>query len=198
MNTKNTPVNIFIDCHNRELAMVESLIAHLSALKYSYNIKLWHPKSTRLGNKYQEERAKTLASADIVLLFMSADYLNSGDYQEYEKVFVQFSEQGKVLIPIRAKKSMWMYSDIGRLGLAALPYDGGVICNARNKPAVYTDIVERLIPVIDDVISQKRIYAKNTPHYDNPKPSSSYNRKQLPKGHLGVNDDFDYIEYTDL
>ncbi|MGB1206656.1 MAG: hypothetical protein ACPG5B_13470 [Chitinophagales bacterium] len=149
-------INIFIDFHTDDESIAKGLLTHLSALKYQFNIKIWHHGMIRAGQRRDVLQAAALGEADIILLLMSAAYLNADNFKTYEKEFSRLSQSGAAtLIPILAKTSMWIYTDIGRLGLQALPKDGTAIISSHNKSQVYTDIVQELIPVVAHKTEEK-------------------------------------------
>ena len=97
-------INIFVDFHTKDENIVNGLLAHLSALKYRFNIKIWHHGMIRAGQRRDVLQAAALGEADIILLLMSTDYLNSPAYQTYEKEFARLSEsKAAALIPIVAQ-----------------------------------------------------------------------------------------------
>ena len=74
-----TPISLFYSYSHRDEAFRDELKAHLSFLRRSKLIAEWHDRMIDAGGDWRGEIDKHLASADIVLLLVSADFLAS-DY----------------------------------------------------------------------------------------------------------------------
>jgi hypothetical protein len=73
------PVKIFLSYSHRDESLRDELEKHLAPLKRSAIIETWHDRRISAGQEFDKSISEYLESADIILMLISADFLNS-DY----------------------------------------------------------------------------------------------------------------------
>src|SRR5947209_2084660 len=75
------PIKIFLSCAHSSSSIdtkyVYALENHLVDLKRSDEVTIWHVHKTSPGADVKQEILKNLNNADIILIFVSPDYMNS-------------------------------------------------------------------------------------------------------------------------
>ncbi len=79
MSKARPGIEVFCSSAQEDAIWLRKLEAHLSLLKQQGSISLWHPRLLVAGTDCHREIDKHLNTASIILLLVSADFLNS-DY----------------------------------------------------------------------------------------------------------------------
>src|SRR5215468_1857794 len=78
------PVTIFF-CYAREdEALLIKLKAHLQPLKWEGLIDVWYDRDISAGTEWEQEINKHLNTAQIILMLVSPDFMNSDYYYSIE------------------------------------------------------------------------------------------------------------------
>lgn len=130
----------FSYCHKDE-ELRDRLEAHLSMLKRDGVIETWHDRRITAGDEWKGKIDSALEKADVVLLLVSADFLNS--YYCFDVELARAMERHEAgearVIPIILKFCDWHSAPFGKL--QAAPKDG--------KPVVsWTDLDEAFLNVV--------------------------------------------------
>jgi len=117
------PVKIFF-CYAREdETLLNKLKSHLKPLQREGLIEIWHDRDISAGKEWEREINEQLNAAQIILLLVSSDFLNS-DYCygiEMKRAIERHERQEVRVIPVILRHIYWQ----GMLGkLQALPKDG--------------------------------------------------------------------------
>jgi TIR domain len=72
-------LEVFFSYSHKDEALCGELNAHLAALKRQNVIKNWTDRRITAGDEWRDEIEKHLDSADLILLLVSSDFLNSED-----------------------------------------------------------------------------------------------------------------------
>lgn len=142
------PLNVFISYSHREEKMREELGAHLASLVNDGLIRIWHDREIEAGDDWEGEINKEIAGADIVLLLVSARFIESPYCRKELKKALEQRGTGKtVAIPIILKPCDWMsVFNSAHYKLQALPRDNKPVSGGKwpNHDAAYTVIVKEL------------------------------------------------------
>src|SRR2546427_288332 len=116
------PINIFF-CYAREdEALLNKLKSHLRPLQRQGLIDVWHDRDISAGTEWEREISEHLKAAEIILLLVSPDFMNS-DYCysiEMKQALERHNRQEARVIPIILRHVYWQ----GVLGrIQALPKD---------------------------------------------------------------------------
>ena len=118
------PITIFF-CYAREdEALLNKLKTHLRPLQRQGLITVWHDREISAGTVWEPEIKKHLNSAQIILLLVSPDFMDS-DYcysVEMERALERHERGEAKVIPIILRHVYWHEGTLGTL--QALPKDG--------------------------------------------------------------------------
>lgn len=143
--TEADKLSVFISYSHVDAELKDRLLKHLKPLERLNLIKPWVDHSILPGDDWDRKITEKLSKADIVLLLISVDFINS-EYcydNELEKA-IEREEKGQTkIIPVILRNCLWKDSPlIGRF--KALPTDGKAV-------SAWSDIDEALTVVAQGI-----------------------------------------------
>lgn len=133
-------LKLFYSYSHKDEGLREALEAHLSLLKRQGVIQEWHDRKISAGADWKGQIDSHLASADIVLLLVSADFIAS-DYCfdiEMQKALEQNNAGRSRVIPVILRSVDWTSAPFGKL--QALPKDAKPITSWANPDEAFTSV----------------------------------------------------------
>lgn len=140
---------VFSYAHSDE-DLRNELEKHLSPLKRQGRIDTWHDRRIVPGQRFEQEIDEHFASADIVLLLVSADFINS-DYcyeREMQRSLERHRRGEAVVLPVILRPCAWHGLPFGEL-LAATP-DGKPIVQYPTLDDGFLEVVNAVTRILDD------------------------------------------------
>lgn len=151
---------IFISYAHEDIDFLKALVKRLKPLKRTKKIELWHDGELKPGEKWDESVKGHLAAADIIIILLSVDFIDS-DYifdEELPRIIERREKKEIQLIPIMARGVTLEGTGIGKY--QCLPQD-----DARNlKPLIEWDkqeldkvwvAIDKQIRKVIDSVKQK-------------------------------------------
>src|SRR5260370_33721128 len=121
MASTTSAIEIFCCYSRKDQDLLENLTAHLASLRKQGLIKVWNDTDISPGTNYEDEINKHLDSADIILLLVSPDFMNS-DYcysKEMERAMQRHNNAEARVVPIILRPVHFHDAPFGRI--QALP-----------------------------------------------------------------------------
>jgi tetratricopeptide (TPR) repeat protein len=149
MAAQQNASRIFLSYAAEDEPLAAELVKHLSPLKRLGLISTWYKQQILAGTERSQIIDEHLEQAAIILLLISADFLNSDYCYEAEmKRALQRYEQGEArVVPIIVRPCNWQDSPFA--GLQYLPYNGHPITTQKNRDAAWTEIVRNIRRLIE-------------------------------------------------
>jgi hypothetical protein len=142
------PLRVFISYSHRDEKMREKLGEHLAALVDDSLIRIWHDREIEAGADWEGEINKEIAAADIILLLVSASFLNSRYCRsELQRALKQRGSGKAVPIPIILRDCDWTsVFNRAQYKIQALPRDDRPVAGGSwpNHDAAYAAIAKEL------------------------------------------------------
>ncbi|WPB78116.1 TIR domain-containing protein [Archangium violaceum] len=138
------PVRLFLSYSQKDQQLVSQLKPHLGVLKQQGLISDWRDRATTAGEWWKNELDVHIEEADIILIFLSADFLAS-DYAygaEMKRVLERQMESKALLIPIILRPVHWKDTPFARI--QALPQNGRPVTSHNNLDEVWANIAEEI------------------------------------------------------
>jgi predicted helicase len=142
------PISIFYSYAHEDEPLRDELEKHLSTLRREGLITNWHDRRIGAGTLWEQEIDKHLASAQIILLLISPDFIAS-DYctgVEVQRALQRHDAGEARVIPVILRPTDWERMQFGRL--QALPKDGRPVTKWRPRDAAFLDITKGIRAVI--------------------------------------------------
>ncbi len=150
------PVKIFF-CYAREdETLLRTLKTHLRPLERQGLVALWHDREIHAGANWEQEINRELNAADLILLLVSPDFMES-DYcygKEMQRALERHAQGACAVIPVILRPVYWHGEPLGHL--QALPTDGKPITGPdwHTPDSAFYDVVAGISQVIGDISSQ--------------------------------------------
>jgi hypothetical protein len=139
---KPAPIDVFISYSHEDDYWRKELEKHLSNLKRQREIADWSDRKIEAGLEWEAQLKDKLESSPIILLLISADFLNS-DYCydiEMQRAIERHDAGTAKVIPIILRPCDWQHSKFSKLQV--LPQDGEAVTLWKNQDSAFLDVVQ--------------------------------------------------------
>lgn len=146
------PIKVMISYAHEDEMLLKQLKMHLKPLEREGLIELWYDRDIDAGTMWEQEIKQHLDEAQIIMLLVSPDFLNSEYcYGTELKRALERHEQGVAyVIPVILRPVYWL----GVLGqLQALPKDALPITEWQNRDGALYNVTEGLRKVVTSLAS---------------------------------------------
>ena len=146
-----TPLNVFISYAHEDEAHRETLGKHLSALVREGLISIWHARQITGGREWAGVIDQKLKGAEIVLLLISADFLNSdycNDVELTEAIRMHDAKQARV-VPVILRSCDWEKSQFARFN--PLPPDRLPVVEAEHPDQRFKAVAKGLRAIVAEL-----------------------------------------------
>ncbi len=125
------PLKLFLSYSHADEGIKGELLKHLEPLKRLKLLDVWHDRKLAAGDEWEGEIAKNLEEADIILLLVSIDFINSKYCYdiELERALERHAERAAVVVPVIVRNCMWQHTPFAKLQV--LPKDAKAITESR-------------------------------------------------------------------
>ena len=150
------PVKIFFCYAHEDEPLLNKLKTHLRPLQRTGLVDVWHDRDISAGSEWEQEIKEQLNAAQIILLLISPDFMNS-DYcygVEMQRALERHDSEEACVIPIILRYVYWRGEPLGKLH--ALPTDGKPVKsqNWYDLDEAFFDITEGIRKVVEEKTMQ--------------------------------------------
>lgn len=190
-------IQVFFSYAHRDEDLRDELAKHLSILQRQGVISAWHDRNISGGEEWATEIDRHLATAKIILLLISSDFVASNYCYELE--MTQALERHRageaVVIPVILRPVDWGGAPFGQL--QALPKNALAVTTWPNQDEAFADVARGIRRV-----AEKLAAADSAEPSEAPKPAATEPQKraaavraplEVPEGQVRLNSPF-YIE----
>jgi hypothetical protein len=144
-------VEVFFSYSHKDERMREKLETHLSALRRENVIAGWHDRKIMPGTEWKDQIDEHIETAHIILLLVSADFLNSDYCYDVElKRAISRHDGGEArVIPIILRPCDWLNTPFGKL--QALPRDGKPVSDGATQDHAFNEIARGIRRVVEEM-----------------------------------------------
>ena len=148
-------LQLFVSYSHQDEALKNELVKHLSPLKRLNLLDDWHDRKISAGDQWDTAIADALRAADIVLLLVSIDFINSRYCYdiEMESALERERRGDVVVIPVIARNCMWKTTEFARL--QATPTDGKAIASWTDRDEALTVVAQRITEVAERLMAER-------------------------------------------
>lgn len=146
---KKKALKVFLSYAHKDEELKSELDMHLAGLRRMGKIDVWQDRKLDLGTEWDDEIKEQLASADVILLLVSAAFLAS-DYiwkVEIEGAMARHARKEAVVVPIILKPCEWKDMPFARL--QALPRDAKPVTSYGDKDQALAEIAGAIRRLVD-------------------------------------------------
>ena len=177
--TDSNRIEIFISYSHEDEALLKNLEKHLVGLKHAGLITVWHGRKISAGVPWEEEIARYLSNAQIVLLLVSANFIAS-DYcygVEFPRALERYEQQAARVIAIILSPCRWRDTPLSRLQV--LPKGAKPVTQWADTQQAFVSITDDIAEVVKELTSVNRQDAERDNPADN-RETASATRPMLP------------------
>jgi hypothetical protein len=147
---------VFISYAHEDQAFLSELEKHLAMLKRQNIIASWFDGNITPGEEWRPEIMERLESAQIILLLVSADFINSDFCYgiELEGALARHEAGQARVIPIILRPVDWRGAPFAKL--QALPTGGKPVTRWPTHDDAFLDIVQGIRKAIDDPTNKRK------------------------------------------
>ncbi len=186
-STKSKALRVSISYTHSDEKLREELGAHLAPLRRAKLIQEWHDRKIGAGQEWKNAIDENLERAHIVLLLISARFLNSAYCMDVEMTrAMERHDEGKArVIPIILRPCNWKSSPFAKL--QGVPTDGRPIINWRSHDEAWTVVAREIEAAVQQFRSstpamrrrQNKRSAANTAAPATPIPSNRFPPRRI-------------------
>jgi TIR domain len=148
------PFEVFISYAHEDRAFREELEKHLANLRRQNVIASWYDGNISPGTEWKPQIIDHLNRAQIILLLVSADFMNSDfcySIEMTQAIARHDADQARV-IPIILRPTDWKGAPFAKLKL--LPTDGKPITRWPTHDDAFEDIIQGIREAVEDLQSK--------------------------------------------
>jgi tetratricopeptide (TPR) repeat protein len=151
----STPLKLFCCSAREDWEMLEHLKKHLMPLQRRGQIVVWSDTALLAGVEREKELHRHLENADIILLLISPDFINSDYCYSIEMEHaIERHEQGSArVIPILFRSTFWQNTPFAKLQM--LPTNTKPIKSWPDMDEAFHDVTEQIYRVISEHYIQR-------------------------------------------
>ncbi len=154
--TKETKaLNVFISYSHEDEELKAVLFKHLEPLRRQNLIEEWHFRKIKAGEEWNAVISKQIEGAQIILLLVSIDFINSQYCYDVEmEAALELHEHQKArVIPIILRSCLWNRTPFAKL--QALPRDAKAIKSWPDVDEALTNVADGLRQVAEELLGLK-------------------------------------------
>ncbi|MDA2937875.1 toll/interleukin-1 receptor domain-containing protein [Acidobacteria bacterium AH-259-A15] len=145
-------VTVFFAYAREDEELRDKVEIHLSLQKKQSLISTWHDREIAPGKDWEQEIDQQINSANVILLLISADFIDS-DYcwgKEMARAMERHAAKEARVIPIIVRPCDWKKAQFGKL--QALPRDGRAVTIWGNEDEALADIAAGIRSVVEEIL----------------------------------------------
>ncbi len=147
---ESPPLTLFYSYSHKDEDLRLELEKHLSLLRRQKLLSDWHDRKITPGGEWKGAIDSHIATADIILLLVSADFISSDYCFDVEmQLALQRHQSGEaVVVPIILRPVDWATAPFA--ALQALPRDGKAVTTWQTTDAAFADIAKGIRQVVSE------------------------------------------------
>jgi len=145
------PVDLFYSYAHKDELLRDELAGHLKIMKRRGVIRSWHDRCIEPGQPWDNEIDTQLATADLVLLLVSADFIKSDYIWGHElDVAMKRHERGEAsVVPVMLRSVD--ITDAPFAALQDLPTDLKPVTSWSNRDEAWTDVAKGIRRTVEQI-----------------------------------------------
>lgn len=144
-------LRLFVSYAHADERLKDELLKHIEPLKHLNLIESWDDRKLVPGEGWEKSISENLESADIILLLVSIDFINSNYCFDIEmERALELHEQRKaVVVPIILRNCLWQHMAFAKI--QALPRDAKAVCSWVNQDEALVNIANGIKQVAEEI-----------------------------------------------
>jgi hypothetical protein len=151
-------IKIFFSYAHEDENLVADCRSHLSVFDRQHLIEVWHDRKIPAGAEWKGFIDENLSTSDVVLLFVSSDFMKS-DYcydVEMAEALKRHDSRAAQVIPVILRPCAWQSAPFAKLQV--LPTDGKPIATWTNRDEACLNVAEGIMKVVSTAASTPAVF----------------------------------------
>lgn len=151
-----SPICLFISYSHKDEHLRAELDAHLKLLSRIGLVEKWDDHMLRPGDEWSTSIDENIERADVILLLISADFINSDFcwHREMDHALARQTAGEAVVIPILVRDVDWSGAKFGRL--QALPQNAKAVTLWADRDAAWKDVAQGIRSVVQRLKARRQ------------------------------------------
>lgn len=144
------PVDVFFAYSHKDESLLDEMREHLALLRRQGRIGEWYDRKIEAGEEWGRQIDQKLESCDLILLLVSASFMNSDYCFEKElnaAIYRHVRNEARVIPIILRPFDNWKNAPFGQL--QALPRDGQAVMTWPNRDEAWVNVVAGIRKVVE-------------------------------------------------
>lgn len=148
-------LKIFISYSHTDEKLKDALHKHLKPLERMNLISGWHDRKLLAGDEWGMEISRNLEEADVILLLVTIDFINSKYCYDIEldRALERHAAGSCCVVPIILRGCLWQHTPFSKL--QALPRDGKPATSWPDIDDAFTNVAEGIRLVAEDILASR-------------------------------------------
>jgi TIR domain len=153
--TGTNALSVFISYSHADETFKTDLTKHLEPLRRLKLIEAWHDRKIKPGEEWDKSISVNLEKADIILLLISIDFINSPYCYdiELERAIERQAAKEAEVIPIILRNCMWQQTPFGKL--QALPKDARPVSLWPDRDDALVNVADGIRQVAEQLLASR-------------------------------------------
>ena len=156
------PLKLFISYSHNDQEQLDELVKYLRPLVDVGKVEPWTDRLIEIGTLWDAAIRQSLLSADIILLLVSSDFLNSEYISSNELVATKQRHEDKtaVVIPVLLSYcgyTNYWFSEIQGLPEGMVPLSDAEAKGKNEKSKAYTNVASKIQDLADELVKNRKL-----------------------------------------
>ena len=153
--TNSDALKVFVSYSHADEKLKDAVLKHLKPLERMNLITEWHDRKLLAGDEWGEEINKNLESADIVLILVSIEFINSKYCYDVEldRALERHAAGQCRVVPVILRGCLWQHAPFSKL--QALPRDGKPATTWDDLDLALANVAEGVRLVAEDILASR-------------------------------------------
>jgi hypothetical protein len=148
-------LKVFLSYSHADEKLKDAVLRHLKPLERMGLIAQWHDRKLLAGDNWGDTISQNLDTADIVLLLVSIDFINSKYCYDVElgRALERHAKGACRVVPIILRGCLWQHTPFSRL--QALPRDGKPVVSWPDRDEALAAVAEGLRASAQEIVDSR-------------------------------------------
>lgn len=156
------PLKLFVSYSHKDQEQLDELVKYLRPLVDVGKVEPWTDRLIEIGTLWDAAIRQSLLSADIILLLVSSDFLNSEYISSNELVATKQRHEDKtaVVIPVLLSYcgyTNYWFSEIQGLPEGMVPLSDAEAKGKNEKSKAYTNVASKIQDLADELVKNRKL-----------------------------------------
>lgn len=148
-------MRVFFSYAHQDEKLAQQFMTHLTYLKYQKGIEFWYDGKIEAGDVRKPAITSMLEKADVILLFITPDFISSSECYEFEMQHaLERHNAGKARVVPILVRPLVSWDNAPFAELQAVPKNGRPVTTWPNRDRGWVAVIEEIYPLLQAVTTE--------------------------------------------